>query len=163
MGRKGGGGGTAGGGVSGGKKGVSFTRVVPRFLQDLNAQAAKRAETMAREKREKGEGSKLKEKGPGGNEQGPSADEIAELEKDGFNVVQPGGRPLKAGPSALSAAGEAQRVLPRGSGKPRGASKPPQLRGAIEKKQPIGAHPSKAFRISNKQRLSFAADGSESE
>lgn len=167
MGRKGGGGGTAGGGRSGKRGNVTFTRVVPRFLQDLKSQQAMAAAKSDRRM----ELSKTKDcKNKGKEREGKedsitlnnTTDEIAELEKAGFNVVDVGVKDTEIGEDRPHGESGVELVSGHGecsSGKVKSTI---PIHGGIEKKQTGSARPTNAFKLSNAQRLSFTANDSDS-
>lgn len=153
MGRKSSGGGTAGGGRSGKRGNVTFTRVVPRFLQKLNAEQEKASVKVDRRNH--------CNKGDDGEEKKDSSvakigtNEIAELEKAGFNVVAADVK-LEVPDSGTGAASASAKCAS-------GSDKKIPVRGGIEKKRTTGVRPSISFKVNNVQRLSFATEDNDSD
>lgn len=165
MGRKGGGGGTAGGGRNGSRGNVTYSRVIPKFLQGLVADRdsddldAKRSSATSH----LGIGVERKRKQDDPNTHGKSRnheEEIAKLEAAGFKVVTEGSTAKviddvedseKAGQSGHQREGEVAGIIRR---------RKVGLR-SIEKKrrgvEPAGA----AFRVNNRQKLSFGGGESD--
>lgn len=158
MGRKGGGGGTAGGGRSGKRGNITFNRVVPKFLQNLHAQQARKQEDARTTNKCDGDRRSDKQQALNSSWEMPPADVVSALEREGFNVVQPsleneakanvnaGNEISNKESSSLERTEKHSRIIAREGG---------VARGGIKKSAVRGERPAKVLKA-NKQRLSFA-------
>lgn len=165
MGRKGGGGGTAGGGRSGRKGNITFNRVIPKFLQNIQAQnatdTAKVRQSIEHQK-DKRLSQQSRKSHPG--QEPTSSEVIAELEKEGFRVLQVADESASGdkaeNPGTEMKDAERQNV---GSFQRPSNGRKVVAHGAVEKTKARRVRPSNAFGISNNQRLSFVEEESGSD
>jgi len=165
MGRKGGGGGTAGGGRSGKKGNVTYTRVVPRFLQGLvddpavNPVDVKRAPSANMEQEDQGELKPLPDAKVASMEQ-----QLAELKRDGFNVDVDATAARDASDVDAASLEPTIGMDDKGTGKEEKAlSHPLPVSSGIEKKIHRASRPTLKFKVKDRKKLSFGAESSDSE
>lgn len=159
MGRKGGGGGTAGGGRSGKRGSVTFNRVVPKFLQNLQAQSAKRNTSASTTNETDQDIGSKREQTPKSRREQSTEDMVNALEREGFTVVQvPAENDAEADKKNTNKAPN-KKVLSLERTKV--SSRLSTLEGGVAhagiKKNAVRVErPARSFKINNRQRLSFA-------
>ena len=166
MGRKGTYGGSAGGGRSGKKGNITYTRVIPKFLQQLqtpesqgSALDAKREWATAHQGSEKDDVIKrqTRDKKPEQTQE-EKINELKKLEKDGFNVVMEEG---KTGEDNAIQEDRVDRGVLAKAWKPSAGLKTNTL--GIEKKRKKERSVGSAFSVRSRNKLSFANDESDDE
>lgn len=158
MGRKGGGGGTAGGGRSGKRSNVTFNRVVPKFLQNLQAQRAKE-NVSAKSTNEVGQGISFRqEPTPKSRREECDMDVVGTLEREGFKVVQISSEnDARSDKSVVDEVSNKKNPsFERTKASPRlSALKSGIVHGGIRKNTARVERPARSFKINNKSLLSF--------